>query len=933
MPPLVVDVLRAKDLFHAQFEFINLTLDTTIPAKPVLRRAGTGRAFIVIRLPPQHIADRVFDGGTFENVPHQAFLSCPTRIAFELRANSDQVDFSVSGLLAEIAKSTITPGQTSEPIPITAIEFPDRLLISPRTTARLNHQELPTESLQPATRVRWTPLWHSLMSDNAEGGLRFRAVANAADTGRPTETSLSLDQRRIIVQQCSGSNPHLISSSQFMLTPLGATARLKSAWSPSAVPNLASWEHETVTGRDQFVRTVEQGFLFPFGHRATKTVIKRRDFVALGGTTWISQIQKHVIINVDELERHYDRQEAINGYDNDGREMPVKQVRIVAQPEPATNERDPIRLKCTVADVGGNVIDCELTMLFVPHGTASLDSFVSTYRNQHSSVPTSPQRIALADDREAPGATSFTVTELKFDAKPFSIGGALQPPFLPLVRGMKIIIPAVEKLLGSSANAISSVGAPTCDMTFHRKYLDHGFDAIRNPAQVFAQFQPAIPEIKIPAERAGGITAPKFMPMNGLSRVRGLVSDVERAASNQIDLNAMLGETKLLGAITIKKIINALGDNLPVTNLDQLFKDIDRPNVFATRPVLSTIQTGAGVEVRFLWKPSLNTTGLPEPLVTNGAMGLTVKGCVRTSREAAVPSFEVDGKLTNFGLKFGDLLTVNFKEVAFNAGASSKLNLKTDIAGIAMGPGLQFIQKLQGLLSTGGLGKGPTIEPALDGVVVRFGVAIPSFAVGVLSIQNIALGTSVSLPFVERPAAVRLSLSERSNPFLVSVSIFGGTGFFALEMRTDDTILIEASIEFGGIVSINLLGIVSGAVYVFVGIYFSVGGSKDIAVSGHLRFGGYVDVAGLISVSVEFYIALTYRTQDKVLLGEGRLTISVKILFFSLKQTFSISRKISGFGDAPGEGLAFAEADQPALPNFTTTMTPDQWYRYCSAFA
>jgi hypothetical protein len=321
MSPLVVNVLRAKDLFNAQFEFVNLTLDASAPANPVLRRSGAGRAFIVMRLPPQHIADQIFEFGTVGNVPHTAFLSCPTRIAFELQRN--QVAFSVCALLDEITKLVIMPGVTSDSVPTTSIEFPDRLLISPEPTAWLHHEPLPIASSKPTSSVHWTEIWNSRIQNKRQlvpeqnpqdtdvgsrtSAVRFRAVNNTNDIDRVPATSLSMQQRKFIAQKCSNpSNPYLISSSQFMLTPLGATARLKSEWSPAGSPTLASWEHETVTGRDQFIRTVELGYLYPFGHRATRQVIKQRDFVALGSAAWISEVQKQVFIAVDELERRYD---------------------------------------------------------------------------------------------------------------------------------------------------------------------------------------------------------------------------------------------------------------------------------------------------------------------------------------------------------------------------------------------------------------------------------------------------------------------------------------------------------------------------------------------------------------------------------------------------------------------------------------------------
>src|SRR5262245_48627623 len=83
MPPLVV--LRVKDLVHVQFEFINLSLETPTASTPFLRRSAGGAAYIVVHVPPQHVAEPAFnpnDTGTGDP-PYQGFLACPTRIVFE----------------------------------------------------------------------------------------------------------------------------------------------------------------------------------------------------------------------------------------------------------------------------------------------------------------------------------------------------------------------------------------------------------------------------------------------------------------------------------------------------------------------------------------------------------------------------------------------------------------------------------------------------------------------------------------------------------------------------------------------------------------------------------------------------------------------------------------------------------------------------------
>jgi hypothetical protein len=218
-----------------------------------------------------------------------------------------------------------------------------------------------------------------------------------------------------------------------------------------------------------------------------------------------------------------------------------------------------------------------------------------------------------------------------------------------------------------------------------------------------------------------------------------------------------------------------------------------------------------------------------------------------------------------------------------------------------------------------------------------------------MTIENLALSSSLSLPFVEgKPAAVGFAVSQRDNPFQISVSIFGGTGFFSLQVLTADKgLIVEAALEFGGVAELDLV-VVKGGVHVFVGIYLSMG-PDDLVIEGHLRFGGYVDVLGLVSLSVEFYLALTYVGSRNVLSGSGQLTVGVKLLFYSESFSFEIHREIAGFGAAPSGSppppthpaalashlvLAEAAAVAPLQPGIRVpAMSADQWERYCRAFA
>ena len=195
---------------------------------------------------------------------------------------------------------------------------------------------------------------------------------------------------------------------------------------------------------------------------------------------------------------------------------------------------------------------------------------------------------------------------------------------------------------------------------------------------------------------------------------------------------------------------------------------------------------------------------------------------------------------------------------------------------------------------------------------------MPTVGVGIFSLQNLSLSAGLSLPFVDQPAGVRFAISERQKPFLVSVALFGGGGFFALGLNARGIEQIEAAIEFGGNLSLDL-GVASGGVYVMAGIYFSMTGT-EVKLTGYLRMGGYLSVLGIISISIEFYLGFTYRAKGSGGEAWGRASVSVcvKIAFFSTSVSLTIERKFAG---AAGD------------PTFVELVEPDDWEQYCAAFA
>ncbi len=120
------------------------------------------------------------------------------------------------------------------------------------------------------------------------------------------------------------------------------------------------------------------------------------------------------------------------------------------------------------------------------------------------------------------------------------------------------------------------------------------------------------------------------------------------------------------------------------------------------------------------------------------------------------------------------------------------------------------------------------------------------------------------------------------------------------------------------------------------GIYFAITGQKT-QLTGYVRCGGSVNVLGIITVSVEFYMELSYESPPTRVWGRATLTVEIDILFFSMSVDLTVEKTFAGSG---GE-TAFLpiEGDYaPRLPvtvpvTFEQMISSEDWESYCMAFA
>jgi methyl-accepting chemotaxis protein len=267
------------------------------------------------------------------------------------------------------------------------------------------------------------------------------------------------------------------------------------------------------------------------------------------------------------------------------------------------------------------------------------------------------------------------------------------------------------------------------------------------------------------------------------------------------------------------------------------------------------------------------------------------------------PSVRIEGRLENFQLRLipsAPFILVKFSQLTFLSIDGAKPDVKVDILKVDFDQALGFVKDLAKALSSN---SGFFIQLAGLGLEAGYRFGIPAITTGGFSLTQVAIVTTLSLPFNGDPVRVRFSLSERHRPFLLSVGILGGGGFFGITLSSRGVECIEGSLEFGAVLTLDI-GVASGRVSVTAGIYFSLAG-EDASLYGFVRASGALDILGLITLTVEFYLGVGYerRGGKTYAVGEAIVHVEIEFAFFSIGVDLHYRKEFEGSSSAGGGQL------------------------------
>jgi hypothetical protein len=982
----------------------------------------------------------------------------------------------------------------------TAIEAPYRLVISPTVDGRWVHATVPVPAGDEQRNVE---LWHSRLAvegangpDEKDAERRIvRAIWTRDRDGIPTSVwrqnenpqenaghplatpepaddlpfrgSLNRADRHRLVRQTAEQWPGIsdprslrpVGADKLWLSSLGAWLDLHGAWytkeyskrKPFGYPSVLAWDHIAPLGRDQWVRVVYPGYLFPLGHPAALVKITER---RVSENPAIASLFQYKFIVVSEPSRTYDEDDWCF-------------VRADLSPRVTPTIKDPGAAQDTFfwPQLGDNSYFAFTVDTWDKDGRETSRPMPLLWVAEHFNPGADGSALNVVYDPDAKREVQNFGQKVAFTPRTDAGDSVLETKVLR-VRGRARVGESTPFL--SSADVVLDSARRLSNLDFIRiiynqAYLDHGFGAevgdanagqlwatVLTPDVALTDRQHATLDVARPlpkvefgkpsagTDRAGGFVQPD-LPIRGLSVLTGAVGDVAGMESRTFDPQAFFKGAfpKLFGLVDLWEIIDSVTDLANIPNLvseavevvTQLVDDIqalidllqetaataEADAAAAANALLAAIE-GLFATVRDLLDPAnpnpvsqriqdledtfgdiagqlANPTVLSHPGVPPVVRGKlqSLAGAVRAAEAAAdlagqltrlLETFEpgdlefrfayeftpklftrwppsgitlislpengfrlaVEGRVSGQGEvsakamaeirdftlhlfgKEGEpnaapLVRIPFENISFIAGSDGKAEVDVNLGEITFLGILSFVEVLKDFIPLDGFSDPPFLEVDPSGLKAGFTLPIPSVSVGVFNLSNISLGADVQVPFLGEAISFGFNFCTRERPFNLSVMCIGGGGWFGIRLNPKGLTVLELGLEAGVMLAVDF-GVASGSISATLGIYMRLESDKG-SLTGYFRLRGEVDVLGLISASIELYLALEYHFDSGKMIGTARITIEVSVLCFSGSVSIECTRQFAGSKGDPSLAEQLLEPDGSA----------PAWDEYWRAFA
>jgi hypothetical protein len=751
------------------------------------------------------------------------------------------------------------------------------------------------------------------------------------------------------------------------LTSLGATYRARGTWDPggastqsNAPGGLEAYRHESTLGRDHFVRVVYRGHLLPFGHSASLVKVTERKFATitvgfLQTKRRIAYLRQRYYLVVREPLRRYGTFDP-----NEARDLPFSQLRLTTMVTPnldppgdsigvpaianatqgfvPTVGGAPFPFQFTALDRAGRSISGTTPMVFVTVDHAYDETVMAKVRTwfHGPSMDEAPDAartihlhgtpVAFAPSVE-PGDTWLESHRVTWGAKAptgtrAQLLAAGQPRFLPTLRRAKVRLQAAEAALGAPLGGPGVDGDGRVTIVFSEDYVASGFGtAGANVGEVFVELEDTTAPANLDfgaqsaGDRSGGVAVPSIA-ITALSRAKGPVGGIPADfAKGKFDPTSFFpASATLLGDISLAQIVGPLPDfTLGDTNLVEITS--------ALRPAAAG--SPERLETRIRWAPDPKDVG--ELLVFGSQKHFVLDARTVVPTDGTAASTEIVGDLRDFRLTLlpgADFLIIDFDQLRFRSKDGKKPDVDVLIRKVTFAGPLTFLAKLQDLLRFGG-GSGPAIELLPSHLDISYTLPLPDLTIGVFSLQNLSFTAGMVLPFTGEPVRTRFAFAAQDDPFLLTVMVFGGGGYFELGIGTDGVESFQVALEFGGSLALDV-GVASGSVSVMAGIYFAIGVPTQAnpegacELTGYVRVKGEVDVLGVITAMLLLELSLTYLPSQDKAIGNATMIVEVEVLLISGSVEVTVEKRFGGSED----------------PTFRQTLKkPKDWADYCNAFA